>query len=85
MESKEYEYITIGLVARGHTTNMYHVINKRTHACLGVIRWYGAWRQYCFYPTENVIFSSGCMLDVCDFIKGLMHDHRVGLSKRGRP
>lgn len=43
---------------------------------LGFIKWYGAWRQYCFFPEGSTIFNKGCMLDVTDFIDQLMEERR---------
>ena len=35
---------------------------------LGIVKWYGPWRQYCFFPGNNTIFNKGCMDDIKDFI-----------------
>ena len=31
---------------------------------LGTIRWYGPWRQYCFFPEPDTVWSAGCLADV---------------------
>lgn len=41
---------------------------------LGKIKWYGAWRQYCFYPEPETIFNTGCMDDIQRVILDLMAD-----------
>lgn len=28
---------------------------------LGKIKWYGAWRQYCFFPEPGCLFNVGCL------------------------
>lgn len=36
---------------------------------LGNISWYGPWRQYCFFPMEETVFSGGCLDDISAFLK----------------
>ncbi|HSA75498.1 MAG TPA: hypothetical protein VLE21_04850 [Candidatus Nitrosocosmicus sp.] len=42
---------------------------------LGSVKWYPQWRQYCFFPKGNRVFSNGCMNDINNFIKKLMLNH----------
>ena len=35
---------------------------------LGLIKWNGAWRQYCFYPENNAFWSSTCNQGITDFL-----------------
>ncbi len=39
---------------------------------LGMIKWYGPWRQYCFNPVAHTVFNKGCLEDINDFITQLM-------------
>jgi hypothetical protein len=41
---------------------------------LGQIKWYGAWRQYAFYPSTDkvTIFNVECMSDITKVIQELM-------------
>lgn len=39
--------------------------------CLGIVKWFPRWRQYCFFPEEETVFSTGCLNDAVDFIKQL--------------
>ncbi len=43
---------------------------------LGQIKWYGAWRQYAFYPSTDkvTIFNMECMNDICEVIRELMDE-----------
>jgi len=61
--SVEYEYINFKLAAEGKKTNVYHCHSNRNESILGFVRWYGAWRQYCFYPEPETIFNKGCLND----------------------
>lgn len=38
---------------------------------LGTVKWYGAWRQYCYFPTQQAVYSAGCMDDIADFCRQL--------------
>lgn len=42
-------------------TRIVNVLNRRSRDVLGQIRWYGSWRQYCFFPSEATIFNPTCM------------------------
>lgn len=34
---------------------------------LGAIKWYGAWRRYCFFPLGQTIFEQDCLRDIAAF------------------
>jgi hypothetical protein len=61
--------------AAGKTTIM-RVVSKSSSDVLGTIRWYGAWRQYVFYPSAGTLFSAGCMEDINAVIRELMDARR---------
>ncbi len=44
---------------------------------LGLIRWNGAWRQYCFYPEPNTLWSSGCLQGIEDFLTEINSLHNI--------
>lgn len=46
-------------------------MNKGSRSELGVIKWHGAWRQYCYFPLIQAVYSSGCLDDIADFLKQL--------------
>ena len=62
----------------GHTgkTEIYDVLSKSSGGVLGHIKWYPAWRQYCFFPSPQCVFNNGCMSDIIGFIKGLMDERK---------
>lgn len=61
---------------RHFRTSVWMCRNIRSGDSLGVVRWYGPWRQYCFYPSGETIFNKGCLIDIQTFIEQL--------SKRGK-
>jgi len=42
--------------------------NNRSSDQLGVVKWYSAWMQYCYFPTVQAVYSVGCLEDINDFI-----------------
>jgi hypothetical protein len=45
---------------------------------LGRVKWYAAWRRYCFFPSAEVLFDRNCLAQVVAFI-----DERM-LERHGR-
>jgi hypothetical protein len=57
-------------------TMVWWIVSKSSGSVLGKIKWYGAWRQYCFYPENYTIFNTGCMESINEFIKEQMAARR---------
>ncbi len=39
---------------------------------LGVVKWYGPWRQYCFSQIALMgVFNASCLDDIAEFIRSL--------------
>ena len=57
-------------------TRILHVISVNQGNTLGAIRWYGAWRQYCFYPSANTIWNTECLSEIRGAIIGLMEERK---------
>jgi len=66
------KHIKFNLIKRKSKTNVYAVYNKKSGVLLGIIKWYGSWRQYCFFPFDDTIYSRGCMNDINNYINKLM-------------
>lgn len=43
---------------------------------LGEIRWYGAWRKFCFYPNEDTIWDNKCLEEIVSFLNKYNKDWR---------
>jgi hypothetical protein len=67
---KTYKYIHIKEYEKipNRKTKVYAVINNASNYVIGYIEWYPAWRQYCFCPKGDTVYSVGCMNDIIDFI-----------------
>ncbi len=66
----DYKYLAFQELIRveGRKTAVYSCRNKRSGEELGQIRWYGAWRQYCYFPTVQAVYSAGCLRDIAGFM-----------------
>lgn len=58
-------------------TKIIHVTNIRHDDVIGVIKWYSAWRQYCFFPEIYTVWNTTCLDDVQDVIRELMQDRKT--------
>lgn len=73
-----YEFIYFQRVEDKPKTSVWECVSSESaRAVLGHVKWYGPWRQYCFFPEGLTIFHGGCLQDICHFIKQLM-DERKG-------
>jgi hypothetical protein len=66
-----FKYIHFELEEEKQKTNVYYCRNNKSNEILGVVKWYGSWRQYSFFPFKNTVFSTGCLNDIISFIKQL--------------
>ena len=65
METKYLRFNTFNL--SGRKTAIVEVCSKSSDTLLGEIKWYGPWRQYCFFPLI-AIFNSECLDDIKKFM-----------------
>lgn len=56
-------------------TRRVNVVNKGSNVVLGVIKWYGPWRQYCFFTT-NAIFNPDCLARIASECSMMTTAHR---------
>ena len=68
----EYKYIQFVQVVSTGKTFRWHCNNIRLGHTLGIVKWDGAWRQYCYFPEPGCVYSAGCLKDIADFIAQVM-------------
>ena len=66
------KYIKFEMIGDTGKTELWNVVSVSSGSILGGIRWYGPWRQYCFFPFSDTVFNPTCMSDINAFIKELM-------------
>ena len=62
------KYIYFEIIEEKPKTKVWSIFNKTDLSQLGIIKWLGSWRQYCFFPESKTIWSTGCLQDIIDFI-----------------
>lgn len=72
----EFEYFNVKRLPRvkGRKTHVFQLINRKSGFVLGEIKWHGKWRNYCFFPSGNSIWSKGCLECVQEFLRDLRED-----------
>jgi len=72
MEMKtDFKYIKFVKIADKPKTTVWSCQNVKGDYGIGIVRWNPGWRQYCFFPEPEMVFSVGCMQDIIDFIQDL--------------
>lgn len=68
--SAQYKYIHFVEVKKKPKTSVWECRNNSSGDCLGIVKWYGPWRQYCFFPTpiDGLVFNAACLKNICHFI-----------------
>ncbi len=59
-------------------TKVWNVVNPIKALILGNIKWYGAWRKYCFCPNDDTIFDPDCLDEIASFMRKETLDHKRG-------
>jgi len=57
-------------------TSIFEVYTKHKDI-LGEIKWFAQWRQYCFFPEDDCVFSKGCMEDINSFMDLLKKERQI--------
>jgi hypothetical protein len=81
MSSSEFKlgkYMIGRLIETRPKTAVYGVFSKHDATKLGVIKWFGPWRQYCFFSMDVAVFSSGCFQDLVKFLDSLNQARKRG-------
>lgn len=63
------KYIYFEVIEEKPKTKVWAIFDKTCLSQQGIIKWYGSWRQYCFFPEVETVWSTGCLQDVIDFIE----------------
>ena len=67
----KFEYIYFELIEEKPKTKVFSCRNNRSNTELGIVKWYPAWRRYCYFPTVQAVYSVGCLDDIKNFIEQL--------------
>ena len=76
------EYLQFNLHHKTERTHHWTVHSTKHDVVLGSIKWFGAWRQYAFFPKPETTFNIDCLRDIAAFIDREMAFRKVRLEKR---
>ena len=68
-----YRFIHFVETAKKPKTSTWECRNNSSEDRLGTVKWYGPWRQYCFFPEtiDGLVFNDVCLKDICHFMSRL--------------
>lgn len=62
----------------GKKTKVWEVLGS-DNSLIGIVKWYSAWRKYCFFSLNDVILEEICLQEIAQFIKDRTSDHKNGM------
>lgn len=65
------KYLEFNVIEEKPKTKVIGIWSKKNGNRLGIIKWYGPWRQYAFFPETGTIFNIECLNDISEYIKEL--------------
>lgn len=67
--------------ALSQITKRWNIVSKDENCVLGVVKWFGRWRGYAFFPTAETVFETQCLNDIALFIQNQNKAHREKRKK----
>lgn len=63
------EFAKLPLPLQKKTDEWSVLSNGPIKALLGIVKWYGPWRKYCFFPNQanSTVFDAVCLQDIAGF------------------
>lgn len=49
---------------------------------LGVVKWWSAWRRYCFFPNADTVYDADCLWDIADFCAHMTREQKENQAIR---
>jgi len=72
----ETDHLIFELIEERPKTQVWSVRNTHSDDFIGDIKWNPAWRKYCFFPQDCLVFDSNCLKTIVVFIDDLMKKHK---------
>lgn len=72
-----YKYIHFEKVAETPKTSSWICRSNRSNDDLGMVKWYGPWRQYCYFSAGGSVYNVGCLSDISNFIEQVMIERKM--------
>jgi hypothetical protein len=79
---KKRSFLTFNELSLLAKTKVIGVQNKDSGVGLGLIKFWGAWRQYTFQPYEDTVLNSDCMMEITAKLDEMNKDIRAEWAAR---
>ena len=76
------KYMVARLIEAKPKTDVYAVLSAHHGDKLGIIKWFGPWRQYCYFSMDVAVFSAGCFRDLSMFLILLNVEHKKKVESK---
>jgi hypothetical protein len=73
---KETQYLRFVEFPKREKTRIIAVMNIHHEQIIGMIKWFGRWRQYCFFPSTETVWNINCLNDVNSVITMLADERK---------
>lgn len=61
---------------RGRKTPIYHIRSINDLGVgLGDVKWFGAWRKFCFFPCDKTVWDTKCLNEVVEFVDKINNEY----------
>ena len=60
-----------------------HSTKDAGYVLLGLVKWFGRWRKYAFFPEPLLVFEQDCLRDLADFCQQRSKEHRQRRTPTG--
>lgn len=70
-------FVERGPLSRLHKTNRW-AVEALDGTLLGEVKWFSAWRRYCFMPERETVFEEECLRGIARFIAARSKEHKGG-------
>jgi hypothetical protein len=77
MIKTEFKWIVFEERPATGKTKMFLCINKEYKSQLGVVKWYGPFRKYSFFPLPDIVFETDCLKNIASFLESLMLERKI--------
>ena len=72
----QYKHIRFVLIDKKPKTSVWSCRNRHGQS-LGLVKWYGPWRQYCYFANTDAVYSRSCLADMAAFLKEVSDHHAM--------
>lgn len=63
-------------------TDVWQVRAKDGDVLLGIVKWYGPFRAYSFFPEANTVYEKTCVANIAFFLVKLMEERKAAKAPK---